>query len=82
MYLCLYKYICVSLEVIITTCDCLFQSIWGILRYDNSYKHIQAYLGDIAGSVPNFCSKVHAVINLHTFFLFFSAYKSHVYAIL
>ena len=52
----------------ITTC--LFQSIWGILRYGNSYKHIQAYLGDIAGSVPNFCSKVHVVINLHTFFYF------------
>lgn len=36
-YLFQYEYVCLFLEVIITTCDCVFQSVQGFPRYGYGY---------------------------------------------
>ena len=43
---------------------------------------VQAYTGDIAGSVPDHSNKVNIAIKYLFFFWFLSAYKSYIYTIL
>ena len=47
-------------------------------------ERVQAYLGDIAGSVPDHCNKANIILKkqLTQIFWFPSAYKSYVYPLL